>query len=68
MPPEGKSRPTTPPHTHLAGVSPAEPSSPEPAEWYRDQVELGTPTPRIPALGSPRVCQVDMRVQCGDRR
>lgn len=61
---KAKVAPSAPtPTPGLDGVSPAERlSSPVRSlqNRYGYQAEPGTPTPRIPALSSPRVCQVDV--------
>lgn len=61
---KAKAAPSAPPPTPgLDGVSPAERlSSPVRSlqNRYGYQAEPGTPTPWIPALSSPRVCQVDV--------
>lgn len=61
---KAKAAPSAPtPTPGLDGVSPAERlSSPVRSlqNRYGYQAEPGTPTPRISALSSPRVCQVDV--------
>lgn len=59
LPPAPPPTPHPSPHTWMEspGLSGPVQSS---QNGYRDRAKQGTPTPRIPALGSPHVCPVDM--------